>query len=311
MRIAIFGTGGVGGYFGARLAQAGQDVVFIARGAHLRAIQTSGLRVESIKGDFVVSPAQASDDSGQVGPVDAVIVGVKAWQIPDAAQAMRPLIGEQTIVVPLENGVEAPEQLATVLGAEHVLGGLCQLSAFIAGPGHIRHVGIEPYVAFGEMDGRPSERAGRLLQAFEQAGVKAAIPDDIQVAMWDKFIFIAAVSGVGAVTRSPMGVYRSLPETRRMLVEAMQEILAVAKARGVKMPGDTVVKRLAFIDNSSAGVVASMHRDILEGRPSELRSQNGAVVRMGLASGVPTPVHDYIYASLLPQDQRARGELQF
>jgi 2-dehydropantoate 2-reductase len=311
MRIAVFGTGGVGGYFGGRLAQGGQDVVFIARGAHLHAIQTTGLRVDSIKGDFVVSPAQASDDPVQVGPVDAVLVGVKAWQIPDAAQAMRPLIGEQTIVVPLENGVEAPEQLATVLGAEHVLGGLCQISAFIAGPGYIRHVGIEPYVAFGEMDGRPSERAGRLLQAFERAGVEAVIPADIQVAMWDKFIFIAAVSGVGAVTRSPMGVYRSLSETRRMLVEAMQEIFAVAKARGVNMPGDVIEKRLLFTDNQPASVVASMQRDILEGRPSELMSQNGAVVRMGQVLGVPTPVNTFIYTCLLPQELRARGDLQF
>jgi 2-dehydropantoate 2-reductase len=311
MRIAVFGTGGVGGYFGGRLAQGGQDVVFIARGAHLHAIQTTGLRVDSIKGDFVVSPAQASDDPVQVGPVDAVLVGVKAWQIPDAAQAMRPLIGEQTIVVPLENGVEAPEQLATVLGAEHVLGGLCQISAFIAGPGYIRHVGIEPYVAFGEMDGRPSERAGRLLQAFERVGVEAVIPADIQVAMWDKFIFIAAVSGVGAVTRSPMGVYRSLSETRRMLVEAMQEIFAVAKARGVNMPGDVIEKRLLFTDNQPASVVASMQRDILEGRPSELMSQNGAVVRMGQVLGVPTPVNTFIYTCLLPQELRARGDLQF
>jgi 2-dehydropantoate 2-reductase len=311
MRIAVFGTGGVGGYFGGRLARGGQDVVFIARGAHLHAIQTTGLRVDSIKGDFVVSPAQASDDPVQVGPVDAVLVGVKAWQIPDAAQAMRPLIGEQTIVVPLENGVEAPEQLATVLGAEHVLGGLCQISAFIAGPGYIRHVGIEPYVAFGEMDGRPSERAGRLLQAFERAGVEAVIPADIQVAMWDKFIFIAAVSGVGAVTRSPMGVYRSLSETRRMLVEAMQEIFAVAKARGVNMPGDVIEKRLLFTDNQPASVVASMQRDILEGRPSELMSQNGAVVRMGQVLGVPTPVNTFIYTCLLPQELRARGDLQF
>jgi 2-dehydropantoate 2-reductase len=311
MRIAVFGTGGVGGYFGGRLARGGQDVVFIARGAHLHAIQTTGLRVDSIKGDFVVSPAQASDDPVQVGPVDAVLVGVKAWQIPDAAQAMRPLIGEQTIVVPLENGVEAPEQLATVLGAEHVLGGLCQISAFIAGPGYIRHVGIEPYVAFGEMDGRPSERAGRLLQAFKRAGVEAVIPADIQVAMWDKFIFIAAVSGVGAVTRSPMGVYRSLSETRRMLVEAMQEIFAVAKARGVNMPGDVIEKRLLFTDNQPASVVASMQRDILEGRPSELMSQNGAVVRMGQVLGVPTPVNTFIYTCLLPQELRARGDLQF
>jgi 2-dehydropantoate 2-reductase len=311
MRIAVFGTGGVGGYFGGRLAQAGQDVVFIARGAHLHAIQTNGLRIESIKGDFTISPALASYDPSQVGPVDAVLVGVKAWQIPDAAQAMRPLIGEQTFVVPLENGVEAPEQLASVLGAEHVLGGLCQLSAFIVEPGHIRHVGIEPSVAFGEMDGRPSPRAGRLLHAFDQAGVKADIPADIQAAMWDKFLFIASISGVGAVTRAPMGVYRSLPEARRMLVDAMQEIFAVARARGVNLPGDAVEKRLAFIENLPAGVIASMQRDILEGRPSELMSQNGAVVRMGQALDLSTPVHSFIFTSLLPQEMRARGELQF
>ncbi len=311
MRIAVFGTGGVGGFFGGRLAQAGNEVVFIARGEHLRAILTNGLRVDSIKGDFVIFPAQASDNPAQVEPVDVVLVGVKAWQIPDAAQAMRPLIAEHTIVLPLENGVEAPEQLALVLGAEHILGGLCQLSAFIAGPGHIRHVGIEPYVAFGEMDGHRSSRAERLLQAFETAGVKAAIPADIQAALWDKFIFIAAVSGVGAVTRAPMGVYRSLPETRRMLTEAMQEILAIAKARGVKVPDDVVEKRLAFTDNSQPGVLASMHRDITEGRPSELMAQNGAVVRMGQALGVPTPVHTFIYTCLLPQELRARGELQF
>ena len=311
MKIAVFGTGGVGGYFGGRLAQAGQDVVFIARGAHLHAIQTNGLRIESIKGDFVISPAQASDDPSLVGPVDAVLVGVKAWQIPDAAQAMRPLVGEQTIVVPLENGVEAPEQLAAVLGAEHVLGGLCLLSAFIVEPGHIRHVGIEPYVAFGEMDRHHSSSAERLLQAFEAAGVKAAIPADIQAALWDKFLFIASSSGVGAVTRAPMGVYRSLPETRRLLIGAMQEIFTVAKARGVNLPDDAVDKRLAFIDNLPAGVLASMQRDIIEGRPSELMSQNGTVVRMGQSLGVPTPIHNFIFTCLLPQEKRARGDLQF
>jgi 2-dehydropantoate 2-reductase len=309
MKIAIFGTGGVGGYFGGRLAQAGEEVTFIARGEHLRAIQANGLKVDSILGNFVVNPARASDDPQAVGPVDAIITGVKAWQVSQAAQAMRPMVADRTVVLPLENGVEAPEQLAAVLGAEHVLGGMCQLSAFIAGPGHIRHVGIEPFVALGELDRRPSERSGRLLQAFQRAGVKATIPNDIQVAMWDKFLFIAAISGVGAVTRSPAGVFRRLPETRQMLIAAMEEVFAVARRRGVRLPDNTVEKRLAFIDQMAAGVTASMQRDIIEGRPSELESQNGAVVRMGRELGVLTPVHEFLYASLLPQEKRARGEV--
>jgi len=311
MRIAVFGTGGVGGYFGGRLARAGEDVHFIARGEHLRAIQTGGLRVDSILGDFIVEPAQASDDPSQVGVVDVVILGVKAWDVPNAAQAMRPMVGNQTFVVPLENGVDAPEQLASVLGKEHVMGGLCQISAFIAGPGHIRHVGIEPFVAFGELDGRPSQRAEGLLQVLEAAGVKAAIPPDIQVSMWEKFLFIATVSGLGAVTRAPADIYRSLPETRQMLIAAFEEIVALARARGVMLPEDTVEKCLAFVDNLPDGLLASMQRDILEGKPSELASQNGAVVRMGAELGVPTPVHSFIYNCLLPQELRARGQLKF
>ena len=309
MRIAVFGTGGVGGYFGGRLAQAGEEVIFIARGEHLRAIQTNGLKVDSILGDFAVQPAVANDNPLEVGPVDAVLVAVKAWQVTEAAQAMRPMVAGHTSVVPLENGVEAPEQLAAVLGKEHVLGGMCQISALVAAPGHIRHVGIEPYIVFGELDRLPSQRASRLLATLQNAGIKSAISDDIQVTMWDKFLFIAAVSGVGAVTRFPMGVYRGLAETRLMLVAAMQEIVAVAHKRGVALPEDAIEKRLAFIDSLAPGVIASMQRDILEGRPSELESQNGAVVRMGKALGVPTPTHDFIYASLIPQEKRARGDL--
>lgn len=311
MKIAIFGTGGVGGFFGGRLARAGEQVIFIARGEHLRAIQANGLKVDSIMGDFVIDPAQAADEPSQVGPVDVVIVGVKAWQVPQAAQAMRPMVADKTFVVPLENGVEAPAQLASVLGAEHVLGGLCQLSAYLAGPGYIRHVGIEPYIAFGEMDRRPSRRTGRLHQAFERAGVKATIPDDIQAAMWDKFLFIAAISGVGAVTRAPVGAFRQLPETRQMLVASMQEIVTIARRRAVGLPDDAVEKRLAFIDNIGANVMASMQRDLMEGRPSELESQNGAVVRMGKELGVPTPVNSFLYASLLVQEKRARGEIVY
>jgi len=311
MRIAIFGTGGVGGYFGGRLAQAGQDVVFIARGQNLAAIQANGLQVDSIDGDFYLPSVQATDDPSSVGPVDAILVAVKAWQIPEAALAIQPMVGQQTCVIPLENGVEAPEQLAATLGEKHVLGGLCQISAYRAGPGYIRHVGIKPTIALGELNGQPSQRVEALRQALAQAGIQVRVPEDIRVAMWEKFVFIAAVSGVGAVCRAPMGIYRSMPETRQMLEQALEEIVAVGQANGVQLAGDTAARTLRMIEGMPGEVVASMQRDILDGKPSELEAQNGAVVRMGRTAGVPTPTHAFLYASLLPQERRARREISF
>ena len=311
MRIAVFGTGGVGGYFGGRLAQAGEEVIFIARGNHLQAMHRDGLQVDSINGDFKIQPVQATDDPQRVGQVDMVLVAVKAWQVPEAAVAMRPMVGEQTGVVPLENGVDAPAQLVAALGADHVLGGLCKISAFIEGPGYIRHVGIEPYVAFGELDHRLSQRSEALRQAFERAGVNVEVPRIIQVAMWEKFVFIAAISGVGAVTRAPAGVIRSLPEARQMLEDAIEEIVAVARVLKIDLPEEISANTIAFIDGLPQKVTASMQRDVIDGRPSELGSQNGAVVRMGLETGVPTPVNAFIYHSLLPQELRSRGEVNF
>jgi len=307
MRIAVFGTGAVGGYFGGRLAQAGADVVFIARGETLRALREGGLRVDSLNGDFVVRPAQATDDPSEVGAVDAVLVGVKAWQVPEAAEAMRPLVGPETFVVPFQNGVEAPDQLAGVLGGDHVLGGLCRIVSQVVEPGHVRHAGLEPYVAFGELDNRTSERAERLGEAFAQAGVTAEVPADVRVAMWEKFLFIASFSGVGAVTRAPAGVLRELPETRQMLEQAMREVLAVAHARGVALPEESIARTMALIDRLPPGGTASMQRDVMAGRPSELESQNGAVVRLGQEAGVATPVHTFIYHSLKPMELQARS----
>ena len=312
MRIAVFGTGGVGGYFGGRLAQAGEDVVFIARGEHLQALHTHGLKVDSIKGDFVIHPVQATDDPAEVGVVDVVLVGVKAWQVPEAAQAIRPLIGAETLVVPLQNGIEAPTQLAEVLGAKHVIGGLCGIISFIAEPGHIRHVGADPFVQFGELDNRSSERVEKLRQSFTRtAGVTVEIPSDIHVALWRKFLFIVSVSGMGAVTRAPIGVLRSLPQTRQMLQQVMQEVFEVAQAYSIALAQDIVSKTLTFMDGFPPSATASMQRDILEGRPSELEAQNGAVVRLGQAVGVATPLNAFIYHSLLPLELKARGQLQF
>jgi 2-dehydropantoate 2-reductase len=310
MRIAIFGSGGVGGYFGGRLAQAGEDVIFIARGEHLKAIHQNGLQVDSIAGDFVTHPAQATDIPAEVGVVDAVLVTVKAWQVSEAAEAMKPMVGPNTMVIPLENGVDAPDQLAAVLGAEHVLGGLCRVSALIAGPGHIKHVAIPPRIAFGELDGRMSERVERLRQVFERCqGVTVAVPADIRVALWEKFLFIAAISGVGAVTRQPAGVIRSVAETRDMLLQAMEEVAAVAEARGITLSPGIIQKTMSFIDNMPPATMASMQRDIIEGRPSELEAQNGAVVRLAKEVDVEVPTHAFIYASLLPGELKARGKI--
>jgi 2-dehydropantoate 2-reductase len=311
MRIAVFGAGAVGGYFGGRLAESGQEVIFIARGAHLHAMQSEGLRVDSINGDFTVYPVETSDDPARVGEVEAVLLGVKAWQVPEAALAMRPLLGQDTFVVPLQNGVDAPSQIAAVLGKGAVFGGLCRLASQVAGPGYIRHTGIEPTIAFGELDNRPSDRAFRLKTAFDKAGVRADIPADIQAAIWEKFIFIASISGLGAVTGAPIGVTRRLPETRQMLKLVIQEIVAVSQGRQIKLDEGVTDIVLAIIDKLPEETMASMQRDILEGRPSELGSQNGAVVRLGLEGGIPTPANTFIYNSLLPKELRARGELRF
>lgn len=309
MRIAVFGVGGVGGYFGGRLAKAGVEVVFIARGEHLRAIKERGLRVDSLDGDFLVSPAHAAEYPSEVGPVDAVILGVKAWQVPEIADSLKPLMGPDSFVVPLQNGVEAPAQLTAVLGAHHVLGGLCYVLSFIIGPGHIKHAAMKPSVVFGELDGTRTERAERLLKIFCDAGVAAEMATDIHAAMWEKFLFIASMSGVGAVTRAPVGVSRALPETRRLFELCAQEIAAVAAARGIKLMGDAVASTMAKIDNLPAESTASMQRDIMAGLPSELSAQNGAVVRLGREAGIFTPFNEYIYGSLLPQERLARGEL--
>ncbi len=312
MRIAIFGTGGVGGYFGGRLAQAGEEVVFIARGEHLQALYTHGLKVDSIKGDFTLYPVQATDNPAEVGAVDVVLVGVKAWQVPEAAQAIRPMIGPETFVVPLQNGVEASTQLAETLGTEPVVGGLCGLISFIAGPGYIRHVGADPFVFFGELDNRPSKRIEKLRRTFARTtGLTVAIPPDIQVALWRKFLGVVSWSGVGAITRSPIGVFRSLSQTRRMLEQVMQEVFNVAQAHGIALPQDIVNEVFTGMDSLPASLTTSMQRDIMRGRPSELEAQNGAVVRLGQVVGIDTPLNTFIYHGLLPLELKARGQVQF
>lgn len=310
MRIAVFGTGGAGGRFGADLARAGEDVAFIARGSHLAAIRQHGLVVETDDGEFRVRPAVATDAPAEVGPVDAVLLGVKTWQVEEAARAMRPLLGPQTFVVPLQNGVEAASQLSGVMGADRVVGGLCATFSWIAAPGRIRSLGQVHSLRFGELDRRPSQRTEALRAAFERAGVRATIPPDIEVSLWEKFLIVVSFGGVGAVTRVPVGVTRATPETRRLIERGMQEILAVGRARGVALPDDAVEKGMAFVDSLDPTGTTSLQRDITEGRPSELEAWNGAVARLGRGAGVPTPVHEFLYASLLPLERQARDAVR-
>jgi 2-dehydropantoate 2-reductase len=312
MRIAVLGTGAVGGYFGGRLAEAGEDMVFVARGEHLRAIQRGGLVVKSIAGDIHIHPAEATDDTASIGPVDCVLVAVKAWQLPEAVGSIGPLIGETTVAVPLLNGVEAPDVLAEAVGREQVLGGLCGLIAFREAPGVIRHAGADPWITFGELDGSRSTRAQGLESAFRRArGVRVTLSEDIVAAMWEKFMFISSTGGVGAATRSPFGVFRAVPESRRLLEGAMREVLAVARAHGVDLPDDRVEEAMGLADGLPPEGTSSMQRDIMAGRRSELDAWNGAVVRLGRAAGVPTPVHEALFSVLLPRDLEARGDLAF
>ena len=307
MRISVFGTGGVGGYFGGRLAQAGHDVTFIARGAHLRAILESGLKVDSVAGDFTIFPASATDDPGEVGEVDLVILGVKAWQVPEAAREMKPLVGPQTTVVPMQNGVDAASQLVAELGTDNVVGGLCRIVSYVVEPGHIRHAGFAPSIVIGELDNRRTERIESIARTFNSAGLDTTIAADIQVALWTKFLFIASFSGVGAVADAPAGVTRKDPKWRAQILAAMEEIYALAHARGINLPANSVETVMAAVDGLPEDATSSMQRDIAAGKPSELESQNGAVVRMAHENAVEVPTHTLIYQTLKPLEAKARA----
>lgn len=312
MRTTIFGSGGVGGYFGARLAQAGHDVQFIARGEHRRAMETHGLRLRSILGDAHINPATVAETPSADFQPDLVLMCVKTWQLEDAARALTPALQENTIVMPLLNGVEASDQLSHIVGKQHVMPGLCGIMAFIEEPGVIRHAAVRPFLKFGELDNQPSARADELLQVFTAAEhIDAEVPDDIHAALWMKFLFVASTGAVGAITRAPMGVVRDLPETRELLSAVMSEILALAAATGVALRPEAVDKTLKMVDGLPAAGTVSMQRDLMQGRPSELEEQVGTIVRLGRQANVATPMSRFIYAALLAGERQARGELTF
>jgi 2-dehydropantoate 2-reductase len=310
MRIAIVGAGGVGGLVGGLLAHAGNEVAFVARGAQLAALRAHGLCVESPRATFQLERVEASDDPAQLAAADVVLVAVKSWQVADVAARLSPLIAQDGFVVPLENGVDAASTLAQALGEDRVAGGFCAMLAWVERPGLIRHAGEVLRVVVGERSGTDSPRSPRLERLVElllAARIDASIAPDIEAALWEKFLFIAAFGGVAAASRVPAGAVRTTPETRALLTAAMQEIAQLARARGVRLAESAVRNSLAIVDALPPHATASMQRDIQAGRPSELQDQLGAVVRLAIQAGVPTPACAFLLAVLLPQELAARG----
>jgi 2-dehydropantoate 2-reductase len=298
MRIAIMGSGGVGGYVGGRLAAGGQDVTFIARGAHLAALQIQGLRVESALGDVTVRPAQATDDPARVGPVDLVIFAVKLYNTEQAAAATRPLIGPDTGVVTLQNGVDNVDVLSAVLGCQHVIGGSAHIAAVIAAPGVIRHTGTMARFLFGELDGARSERVAALSTALEAAGIDHQVSADVERDIWGKMVFLATFAGLTALVRLPIGPIRADPDTRALYQAGLAEALAVAHAKGIALQDDFVAQILARTDQLPYEMKSSLLNDLESGRRLELPWLSGAIVRMGGELGVSTPVHAFITTAL-------------
>jgi 2-dehydropantoate 2-reductase len=312
MRIAVYGSGGVGGYFGGRLAQMGQDVTFIARNESLSVLRSQGLKVGSIAGDFSIDKIAVTNNPAEVGVVDYVLCCVKSWQVTAAARAIKPMVGPDTLVIPLQNGVEAPYQLCEVLDPANVLGGLCAIVAFQAGPGHIKHSGANPLIRFGHLDNHADPRVNTLSEIFNHcSGVKSSIPDDVLVAMWQKFMLITPWSGLGAVSRAPLGVLLEQPETSELLTQATEEIFQLGRAREINLPADSVARTMATLEGIPPNSTTSMQRDLVRGRPSELDAQNGAVVRLAHEVDLDTPLNRFFLYSLRSLELRARGALRF
>lgn len=296
MKIVMMGSGGVGGYYGARLQQAGHQVWFVARGAHAEAMRKSGLRIRSELGDAQLRVA-VLDDPAQAGACDLVVVAVKLWDTESAARAVARVPG--AAVVSLQNGVDKDEVLAAAVGRDRVLGGITHIGAVIAEPGVIAHTGKLQRVTLGELDGSRTPRLQAALDAFRSAGVDTVESDDVRRVTWEKFVFLTALSGMTALTRKPVGDIRTHPATRAMLLDALRETAAVARAEGARLDDSFAQKQLEMVDTLPPAMLSSMAQDLLRGRRLELPWLSGAVVRRAQAHGLPVPAHRAIYAALV------------
>jgi len=300
MRIVIMGAGGIGGYFGARLAAAGNDVAFIARGAHLAAMRANGLVVRSARGDLHLTDITATDDPNTLARADLVLIGVKLWDTEAAATAVKPLVRPGTAVVSFQNGIEKDDVLARILGREAVIGGTAQISVVIAGPGVIAHTGALAKLVIGELDNRRTPRIETIAATCQTAGIETEIAADIRLATWQKFAFLVAVSACTTSMRQPIGPLRGNPQTRAFLRDVMREVVAVGQAQGVPLPADFADARLAQIDTLPADMSSSMHGDLTRGNRLEVAWLSGAVAALGGNTGVPTPLNRAVFDILAP-----------
>lgn len=294
----MIGTGGVGGYFGGRLAEAGCDVHFVARGAHLQALSQNGLQVKSPLGDMLIKPVKVTSDTASIGVVDVVLVAVKLWDTEAAASSLKPLIGPDTAVISLQNGVEKDTVLARFVDKRNLLGGICYIAASISAPGVIEHAGKMARVTFGEMDGGVTPRSAAFLKALVDANVMADLSKDIVREIWEKFVFLVGLSSTTALLRQPIGPIRTDPDTRQLLLETMRETVNVGIAKGVRLDPSYAEKRLEFCDTIPATMMSSMQVDLSRGNRLELDWLSGAVVRFGEEFNVPTPANRVTYAAL-------------
>jgi 2-dehydropantoate 2-reductase len=305
MRVAVFGAGGVGGFFGGKLARSGVDVCFISRGAHLEALRASGLRVASVHGDFELAPVVATSNPAEAGPVDYVLVAVKCYHTGQVAAGLGPLLHENTAVISLQNGIDNEEKLAATAGPERVAGGAAYIFAQVTQPGVIEHTGGPAAIVVGEWSGMRSGRLGRLVEVCQSAGFKAEQSDDIRAALWTKFAFICALAGTTAAVRLPIGEIRTAPASRELFRKVAAEVCDVARAEGISLPADLPDRHLAFADTVEAGSYSSLYHDLDRSGATELEALLGEVTRRGNRAGVSVPMSEALYAVLQPWDLRS------
>ena len=309
MKIFVIGAGGVGGYFGGRICEAGYDTTFLLRGETLRAIKNNGLYVKSILGDFKVYP-NVTDDYSTAAQADLIILSVKSWQIEAIAKKLKPYLKPTAIILPLQNGADNAERLTNIVRKENVIAGLCRIVSKIESPGVIDHFTYEPEIVFGEMDNKPSERVHSIKAVFDKAGFKNRISDHIQRDIWIKFLFITSISAMGALTRSVLGVMREDKYLREQLRLTANEIVQIGQALKIPIGQEDIDKIFELIDQLDYHTTMSLQRDIMEGKPSELDNFNGYIVKQGKLMQIETPINDFIYYSLRPMEKKSRKKLK-
>ena len=310
MKILIYGTGGVGGYFGARLEQAGNEVVFIARGAHLKAMKQRGLTIISPKGNCTLLTVKAQEYEDNLAGFDLIIIAVKTWQLKEVARNISSILSEYTMVLPLLNGITNTDVLKKIIPHKHIIGGLCKIVSKITNPGEITHFSYEPTIVFGELNNIKTPRMLRLESVLKKANIKAVLAKNIDSQIWEKFLFICTISGIGALTRTTIGAMRAHPEIRDIMLETANEVLAIANAKNIILTENIIEKQFAIIDKQPYDTTSSMQRDMMAGKPSELYHRNGIIVALGWEFDIPTPVNSFIYYSLLLQEEKARKTLK-